>query len=119
MDNEQRVIIKFLTNQSVDPHKIHARLSAEFGQQTYALRAIQFWVRETQPGRENLHDEHRSGKSALDYIRTKTISIFEKTLFESAHSLAQSGTWIMQPCCIVRTKNWDSNPTIFDGHRTC
>jgi hypothetical protein len=63
---EQRVIVKFLTNEFVDAHEIHTRLSAQFNEQTDALRTIQCSVRERQRGRENLHDECRSGRSVLD-----------------------------------------------------
>jgi hypothetical protein len=89
MEYEQRVFIKLLTNESVDAHKIYTRLSAQFGEQTDALRTIQFPVREIQRGREDLHDEHRSGRLALDCIDTQTISILEKVPFESACSTAQ------------------------------
>jgi hypothetical protein len=34
MEYEQRVVIKFLTNESVDAHEIHTRLSAQPGEQT-------------------------------------------------------------------------------------
>jgi hypothetical protein len=37
---EQRVIIKFLTNQSVEANKIYMTLSAQFREQTYALGKI-------------------------------------------------------------------------------
>jgi hypothetical protein len=40
MEREQRVIIKFLTNESVDAHEIQMRLSAHFAEQTYALPDI-------------------------------------------------------------------------------
>jgi hypothetical protein len=50
MEYEQRIIIKFLTNESVEAHEIHMRLNAEFGAQTYALRTIEFWVHEIQRG---------------------------------------------------------------------
>jgi hypothetical protein len=64
------VIIKFQTKESADAHEIHMRLSAQFGEQTYALRTIQFWVREMQRDREDFHDEHRSGRPVFDYIDT-------------------------------------------------
>jgi hypothetical protein len=44
MEYEQRVTINFLTNASIDAHEIHMSLSAQFGEQTHALRRIQFWV---------------------------------------------------------------------------
>jgi hypothetical protein len=64
-------------------------LSAQFGEQTGALRTIKFLVREIQGVREDLDDEHRSGRPVLDYIDTKIMSILEKAPFESAHSIAQ------------------------------
>jgi hypothetical protein len=119
MEYEQRGIIKFLTNEFVNAHKIRTRLSAQFGEQTSALRTIQFSVREIQRGQEDLHDEHRSGKPALDYIDAKTISILEKAPFESAGSIAQvlnmDHVTVLHRC----VKNWDSNLTVFDGCRAC
>jgi hypothetical protein len=46
-------------------------------------------VREIQHGREDLHDKHRSGRPAPDYIDTKIISIIEEAPFESVRSIAQ------------------------------
>jgi hypothetical protein len=73
MAGEQRVIIKFLTNEFVDAREIRMRLSAQFGEQIYAL----------------LHDGHPSVRPAFDYIDTKIISILKKAPFESARSIAQ------------------------------
>jgi hypothetical protein len=89
MEDEQRVIIKFLTNESVDAHEIYIGLSAQFGEPTYTLRRIQFWVHEIQRGRRNLHGEHRSELPAFDYIDAKIISRLEKAPFESARSIAE------------------------------
>jgi hypothetical protein len=89
LEYEQKVITKFLTNESVDAHEIHARLNGQFPEQTYALGTIQLWVLELQRGPEDLHDEHQSGRPAFDYISTKIISILEKGLFESACSIIQ------------------------------
>jgi hypothetical protein len=46
MEYEQRVIIKFLTNESGDTHEIRGRLNAQFDEQSCTLRMIQFWTRE-------------------------------------------------------------------------
>jgi hypothetical protein len=89
IEYEQGVIIKFVTLESVGAHEIRTRLSAQSGEQTYALRAIQFWMHEIQGGRGHLHDEHRSGRPALDYINTKMISRLEKAPFEYAPSITQ------------------------------
>jgi hypothetical protein len=42
MECEQRLMIKFLTNESVNPHEIHMGLNTQFGEQTHALGTIQF-----------------------------------------------------------------------------
>jgi hypothetical protein len=42
IEYKQRVIIKFLTSESVDTQEIHTRLRAQFSEQAYALRTIQF-----------------------------------------------------------------------------
>jgi hypothetical protein len=42
MEYEQRMILKFLTNEQVDAHEISSRLSAQFSADTYTLRTIQF-----------------------------------------------------------------------------
>jgi hypothetical protein len=85
---EQRVTTKFLTNEFADVNEIHKKLSAQFGEHTWALHTIEFWVREIQGGREDLRDEHQSGRPVFDYIGTKILSILEKESFESAHSIA-------------------------------
>jgi hypothetical protein len=89
MEYGQKAIIKFLTNESVDAHEIHMRLSAPFAEQTDALPIIQFPVSEIQRGREDLLDKHRSGRPALDYIDTKITSIFEKVSIKSVPSISQ------------------------------
>jgi hypothetical protein len=89
MEDEQRVIITFLTRESIDAQEIHTRLSAQFLEQTYALGTIQFCVREIQRGRENLYDVHRFGRPAFDDINTKTVLILETVPFESVRSIAQ------------------------------
>jgi hypothetical protein len=76
------VIIKFLTNESVDAHEIHARLNAEFGEKTHAMRTIEFWMIEIQRGREDLHNEARFRSPAFDYITKNTISLLEKAPFD-------------------------------------
>jgi hypothetical protein len=48
MEQEQRMIIKFPRNESVDAHKIYMRRQAQFGEQNSALRTTQFWMREIQ-----------------------------------------------------------------------
>jgi hypothetical protein len=84
-----KVIVKFLTNESVGAHEIHARSTAQFGEQTYGFaRSNSGCVRYN--AAEKLHDEHRSGRPAPDCINTKIVSILEKAPFEFAPSIAQA-----------------------------
>jgi hypothetical protein len=46
MEFKQRVIVKFLTNESLDANEIHAMLDARCGEQAYTLSTMQFWVGE-------------------------------------------------------------------------
>jgi hypothetical protein len=47
-------------------------------------------MREIQRGREDLHDEHRSKRQALDHIDAKIMFMLEKTPFESARSIVHA-----------------------------
>jgi hypothetical protein len=58
-------------------------------------------VREIQCGREDLQDEDRSGRPALDCIGIKIISILEKTPFGSAHSITQIPNFVVEWKMIV------------------
>jgi hypothetical protein len=60
MELEQRIIIEFLTNESLDGHQILAELQKHLGWRAYALRTVQFWIGEVRRGREDLHDEYRA-----------------------------------------------------------
>jgi hypothetical protein len=88
--HEQRVTIKFLTNERIDAHEISARLNAQFDMHIYPLCTIQFWMCEVQCGREDVRDEHRFGRPDFDYIDAKIIFMLEKAPFESACSIADT-----------------------------
>jgi hypothetical protein len=77
MEYEQSVIIKFLTNESVDAHEIPIGLSTQVAEQIDALCIIQLSVGRIQHDRENLHHEHRSGRPVFNSIGIKIISILE------------------------------------------
>jgi hypothetical protein len=50
MEYEQRVIIKFFFNDGLDPRQIVENLEAQFHEDAYSLRAVQFWIGERQRG---------------------------------------------------------------------
>jgi hypothetical protein len=70
--------------------RMSARLQAQFAEHAYQLRAVQFWITEIRQGRQDLHDEIRSRRRPLDDLDGKILAIFDKSLFESAHSIAEN-----------------------------
>jgi hypothetical protein len=51
MEHDQRVIIKFLWNERADARQIAARLQAQFAENAYQLRTVEFWITEIRRGR--------------------------------------------------------------------
>jgi hypothetical protein len=83
MECEQKVVIKFLAVEKVDARKIARPLTVAFGEEAYALRIVQFWKAEVCRQREDLHDEHGSGRTPLDYTDSKILGLWDRTPFES------------------------------------
>jgi hypothetical protein len=89
MELEQRIIIRFLYREHVEPRDIHARLSAQFGDGVYSLRSIQRWCQYIRQGCELLDDERRSGRPPIDFLDIQILSSLEKQSFHSAYLLAE------------------------------
>jgi hypothetical protein len=88
MELEQQIFIPFRYREYTEPRDIHARLSAQFGDDAYSLRSVQRWCQYIRQGRELLDDEPRSGRLPIDFLHIQIISSLEKQPFHSAYSLA-------------------------------
>jgi hypothetical protein len=71
MEYDQRVIIKFLCNERANARQIAARSHAQFAEHDYQLWTVQFWVIEMRIGRQDVHDDIRSGRDPLDDLDGK------------------------------------------------
>jgi transposase len=72
MEFEQRVIRKFLFNEGADARQIAKRLRVQFHEDAYALRMVEFWITELRRGREDIHDEPRTGRPSAKKRPTKS-----------------------------------------------
>jgi hypothetical protein len=78
------MIIRFLWGEGIDANQITARLQAQFGEHIYKLRTARFWIAKVLFGRQDLHDEIRTGKPLLDDLDAKILAILNKSPFKSA-----------------------------------
>jgi hypothetical protein len=84
------MIIRFLWNERINAHEITHRLQAQFGKHACAFQTARFWIIEVQLGRQDLHDEIRTGRPPLDDLDAKIVDILDKSPFESARSIGET-----------------------------
>jgi hypothetical protein len=89
MEHDQRVIIRFLSNEGIAGDEIITSLQAQFAEHVYKLKTVRFWIGEVRVGRQDPHDKIHTGRPPLDRIETKILAILNKSPFESARSIAQ------------------------------
>jgi len=64
-DCEMRSVIRFLNTRNVLPSEIHHQICQVYGDNVMSDGMIRKWVRIFNEGRENVHDEARSGRPSF------------------------------------------------------
>ncbi|GFV00446.1 histone-lysine N-methyltransferase SETMAR [Trichonephila clavipes] len=64
-DCEIRSVIRFLTAKNVSAAEIHRQISDVYGPNVMSSSKVRKWVRAFKDGRENVHDEPRSGRPSV------------------------------------------------------
>jgi hypothetical protein len=64
-DFEIRFVIRFLNARNVKPADIHRQICEVYGENAISDGMVRKWVRKFNEGRENVHDEPRSGRPAV------------------------------------------------------
>lgn len=62
---EIRSVIRFLTARSLSAAEIHRQLTEVYGLNAMSEGKVRQWVREFKNGRQNVHDEERSGRPSV------------------------------------------------------
>ena len=62
---EMRSVIRFLNARNVLPSEIHHQICQVYGDNAMSGGMVRKWVRMFNEGRENVHDEARSGRPSL------------------------------------------------------
>jgi hypothetical protein len=86
---EQRVIIKFLSNEGEDATEMHHRLLQAFHEDAYTLSSVYEWIQAFETRRTIVWDDYRAGRLRLDHIDSKILSLFQENESQSVQSRAQ------------------------------
>jgi len=81
---EIRSVIRFLNARNVLPSEIHHQFWQVFGDNAMSNGMVRKWVRMFNEGRENVHDEARSGRPSLvndDLVRKVNIRVHDDRRF--------------------------------------
>jgi len=81
---EMRHVIRFLNTKNVTPADIRRQLCDVYGEHAMSSSMVRRWVRMFNEGRENVHDDPRSGRLSMvneDLVRAVEGKIKENRLF--------------------------------------
>jgi hypothetical protein len=119
MEYDQRVIIRFLWNDGVDAHEIIHRRQAQFAEHTCQIRTVQFWITEIRIGRQDLHDEIRTGRPPLDCLDIKMWLYWTNLHLNQLIRYLRDCLLLFQQCCGIYMTLLASNCFIYIGYRIC
>jgi hypothetical protein len=83
-DCEIRSVIRFLNARNVKPAYIHRQICEVYGENAMSDGMVRKWVRQFNEGRENVHDEVRSGRPSVvndDLVRAVDSKVHEDRRF--------------------------------------
>ncbi|GFV26178.1 HTH_48 domain-containing protein [Trichonephila clavipes] len=83
-DCEIRSVIRFLTAKNVSAAEIHRQISDVYDPNAMSSSKVHKWVRAFKDGRENVHDEPRSGRPSVitdDLVKAVDEKIHEDRRF--------------------------------------
>jgi hypothetical protein len=83
-DCEVRSVIRFLNAINVKPADIHRQICEACGENAMSDGMVRKWAREFNEGRENVHDEARSGQPSVvndDLVRAVDSKVHEDRRF--------------------------------------
>jgi hypothetical protein len=73
-----------------DANQTVERFEAQFREDAYSLRSVQFWIGEIKRGREYLHDAQRSGRRPIESLTAQMKVLLDENCFVSARSIAET-----------------------------
>jgi hypothetical protein len=89
MEDSQRVIGWFLCRECVSSEDIHVRLEVHFGNAADSERSVRGWCQYVRQGREDLHDDVRSGRPPIDFLDIRILALLDEQPFHSACSIPE------------------------------
>ena len=66
---EVQSVIRFLNAKGVKPIEIHRQLTEVDGESCTDVKNVRKWCREFTAGRTEIHDEERSGRPSISYVK--------------------------------------------------
>jgi hypothetical protein len=81
MEYDQRVLIRFLCKERVSTEDTHTVLEVQFGDAThseYSEWSVRQWCLYVPHGREDLHDEVRSGRPSIDCLDIRILVLLDE-----------------------------------------